>query len=205
MKDDARGLALQPGDALVIVDVQKDRLPGGAWAVHHGDEVVPVLNAYITRFCAEGLPVFATRNWHPRSHCSFQSAGGRWPPHCIAGTPGAAFAAELALPPEAYIISKGHQNHAESYSGFAGSNLADCLRDEAARRLFVGGLATDYCVLGTVKDALVQRFEVVVLTDAVRALDVQAGDGAAALARMQRMGARMAQLGEILEPVIFTR
>lgn len=200
MNGNASAFALRPGDALVVTDVQKDFLPGGALAVARADEVVPALNAYIARFCAEGLPVFATRDWHPRSHCSFKAFGGPWPPHCIAATPGAAFAADLALPPDAYIISKGDHPQAEAYSGFAGTNLGDCLREAGVRRLFIGGLTTDYCVLNTVSDALVQGFEVVVLTDAVRAVNVSPGDGEAAIAKMKRMGARTAGIGQILEP-----
>ena len=181
----------QRGDALVIVDVQNDFLPGGALAVPHGDEVVPVLNRWIERFTARGLPVVATRDWHPPDHCSFRERGGPWPVHCVAGTEGAAFAPALRLPADALVISKATEPDREAYSGFEGTDLAERLRGLGVRRLFVGGLATDYCVLSTVRDARREGFDVVLLEDAVRAVDVQPGDGARALEEMRRLGAEL--------------
>lgn len=180
-----------PGDALVIVDVQNDFLPGGALAVPHGDEVIPVLNRWIERFTGRGLPVIATRDWHPPDHCSFQARGGPWPPHCVAGTEGAAFAPGLRLPQDTLVISKATEPDREAYSGFEGTALAERLRDLGARRLFVGGLATDYCVLSTVRDARREGFEVVLIEDGVRAVDVQPGDGERALEEMRRLGAAL--------------
>ncbi len=181
---------LQAGDSLLAVDVQKDFLPGGSLAVPAGDAVVPVINLYIAAFAARGLAVFATRDWHPPNHCSFKAQGGIWPPHCVAASPGAAFAPGLALPDTAHIVSKATTAAADAYSGFQGTELAAQLRACGSRRLFVGGLATDYCVLNTVKDALVQGFAVLLLTDAIRAVEVQLGDGARALAEMCALGAR---------------
>jgi nicotinamidase/pyrazinamidase len=177
------------GDALIVVDVQNDFLPGGALAVPEGDAVVPVLNTALARFAALGLPVFATRDWHPPDHCSFQARGGPWPPHCLAGTPGAGFAANLALPPAAYIISKATTAERDAYSGFEGTDLDVRLRQLGVRRVFVGGLATDYCVLNTVRDALRLGYATVLLRDAIRAVDVEPGDGERAIAEMQRLGA----------------
>jgi nicotinamidase-related amidase len=194
-------MAIVTGDALVVVDVQQDFLPGGALAVHGGAEVVPVLNDYLRRFAQAGLPVFATRDWHPPLHCSFRDAGGPWPTHCVAGTPGAAFAPGLALPPLAVVISKAQDRREDAYSAFAGTDLADRLRAAGARRLFVGGLATDYCVLHTVLDARACGFDVLLLTDAVRAVDASPGDGAAAIARMQEQGARLARLDDLGGPL----
>jgi len=179
----------EPGDALVIVDVQKDFLPGGSLAVPSGDQVVAPLNQWISHFSATGLPVFATRDWHPADHCSFAAQGGPWPPHCVAGTPGAAFADGLQLPSNAAIISKATRKDADAYSGFAGTDLHLRLKKATAQRLFVGGLATDYCVLNTVKDALKLGYGVVLLTSAVRAVDVRPGDGDRALAEMIAAGA----------------
>lgn len=181
------------GDALLLVDLQNDFLPGGALAVPHGDEVLPPLQAWVRAFAAAGLPVAATRDWHPRGHCSFRAQGGPWPPHCVARTPGAAFAAGFVLPPDTLVVSKGEHPALDAYSGFAGTPLADALREAGVRRLFVGGLATDYCVLQTVLDALRQGFEVFVLRDGVRAVDVHPGDGDAALARMRAQGARLVE------------
>ncbi len=188
---------VKPGDALIIVDVQRDFLPGGSLAVPGGDEVVSVLNEYLWCFVSKGLPVVATRDWHPADHCSFQERGGDWPPHCVAGTKGAEFAPELLLPPSATVIDKASFSDQEAYSGFAGTDLAQRLRQAGVTRLFVGGLATDYCVLNTVADALDEGFSVVVLVDAVRAVDVQPNDGARAMARMSALGARVASLGEV--------
>lgn len=189
MNDERHSLSPRLGDALIVVDVQKDFLPGGTLGVPAGDEVIPVLNEYMRHFVKHGLPVFATRDWHPADHCSFRAAGGPWPPHCIADTPGAQFPPDLALPANVQIISKATAREPDSYSGFAGTNLADQLEQARVRRVFVGGLATDYCVLNTVKDALALGFATVLLLDAVRAVDVQAGDGVAAIVEMKERGA----------------
>lgn len=189
-------IRLQGGDALIAVDVQNDFLPGGSLAVPGSDAVVPALNRYLAAFAARALPVFATRDWHPLEHCSFKAQGGIWPPHCVAATRGAEFAPGLALPPAAVIISKAATPEADSYSGFGGTDLAARLRALGAARLFIGGLATDYCVLNTVKDALSEGFEVLVLEDAIRAVEVNAGDGARALHEMQRLGARPIRCGD---------
>lgn len=189
---------LQRGDALVVIDVQNDFLPGGALGVRDGDQVVPVLNEYLRRFERQRLPVYATRDWHPPTHCSFRSSGGPWPAHCVAGTAGARFAPQLALPVTARIVSKGTRPDEEAYSGFAGTDLADALRAAGARRLFVGGLATDYCVLHTVKDALALGYAVVLLADAIRAVDVAPGDGDTAIAEMVALGAQLGQTATTL-------
>lgn len=187
-------IRLQAGDALVIVDVQRDFLPGGALGVPGGDAVVPVLNRYIARFAACGLPIVCTRDWHPPGHCSFHAHGGPWPPHCVAGTDGAAFAPGLELPADAQRVSKATTAEADAYSGFERTGLADWLHARGARRLFVGGLATDYCVGATVRDGLAAGFAVFVLADAIRAVDVQPGDGERAIAAMRAAGARLATL-----------
>ena len=180
----------QPGDALLIVDVQNDFLPGGSLAVMRGDEVVPVLNRYLDIFAMQNLPVYATRDWHPQRHCSFREQGGPWPPHCVAKTAGAAFAAALQLPPAAVIISKATKPEQDAYSGFQGTDLHRRLHAAGIRRLFIGGLATDYCVLSTVRDALQLGYEVLLLADAIRAVDVQPGDGLRAEQEMIKLGAQ---------------
>lgn len=190
-------IELNETDALLLVDVQNDFLPGGALAVPDGDQVVPVLNAYIARFAAKKLPIFATRDWHPPDHCSFRPQGGPWPPHCIAGSQGAQFSPALKLPAEVKIISKATAKEREAYSGFDGTDLASQLKALNVKRLFIGGLATDYCVLNTVKDALRLGFEVYLLRDAVRAVNVHPGDEQRALDEMQRLGARFVSLRDL--------
>ena len=185
------------GDALIVVDVQEDFLPGGSLAVPHGNEVVPVLNDYIQRFESRSLPVIATRDWHPPDHCSFVAQGGTWPPHCVAGTPAAGFAPELHLPEAVTVISKGTSAGRDAYSGFQDTNLGPLLRERGVQRVFVGGLATDYCVLNTVRDACDQGFEVVLLGDAIRPVDVEPGDGERAVAEMIALGARPIRLAEL--------
>lgn len=180
---------LAAGDALIVVDVQNDFLPGGSLAVPEGDEVIPILNRYIALFGARGLPVFATRDWHTPDHCSFLAQGGIWPPHCIAGTAGAAFPAALKLPSGAHIISKADTREKDAYSGFEGTPLNELLQSRGIGRVFVGGLATDYCVLNTVKDALHHNYATLVVEDAVRAVNVKPDDGARALEEMLRLGA----------------
>lgn len=191
------GVHLQVGDALILVDVQLDFLPGGSLAVPHGDEVVPALNRYIAVFRGLTFPIVATRDWHPPDHCSFRAQGGPWPPHCVAGSAGAHFATLLDLPCEAHIVSKATSRDRDAYSGFEGTGLDDWLRRAGASRVFVGGLATDYCVLNTVRDALRFGYATFLLLDAVRAVDVAAGDGARAIDEMRRLGAMAIEYGQV--------
>ena len=184
----------EPDSALLLVDVQNDFCPGGSLAVADGDRVVSVLNRYAEAFAAAGRPVVATRDWHPERTTHFKEFGGVWPAHCIQGSHGAEFHPSLRLPPEAIVVSKGMGSEEDSYSGFdardeAGRPLAQILADRDVRRLYVGGLATDYCVKHSVLDAREADFEVVVLEDAVRGVDVQAGDSERAVAEMQAAGA----------------
>lgn len=191
------GVHLQAGDALIMVDVQLDFLPGGSLAVPRGDEVVPALNRYIAVFRGLTFPIVATRDWHPPDHCSFRAQGGPWPPHCVAGSAGAHFATLLDLPCEAHIVSKATSRDRDAYSGFEGTGLDDWLRRAGASRVFVGGLATDYCVLNTVRDALRFGYATFLLLDAVRAVDVAAGDGARAIDEMRRLGAMAIEYGQV--------
>ena len=191
---------LRRGDALIMVDMQNDFLPGGVLAVPGGEKVILPLNRYIREFEQLGLPVFATRDWHPRSHCSFREQGGPWPSHCVAGTRGAEFHPQLRLPRGLHVISKATRPEAEAYSGFQGTNLAQRLRHMGCRRVFIGGLATEHCVRATVLDACAAGFAATVLTDAVRALDARPGDGERALSEMQAAGAEMAHAAQVLAP-----
>ncbi len=182
-------LSLGKGDALIVVDMQNDFLPGGALGVPEGDEIVSLLNRCIGRFVNHGLPVIATRDWHPPDHCSFTEQGGIWPAHCVAGTEGAAFAPGLKLPEDVIVVSKATRSGQEAYSGFAETGLTASLQERGVTRIFVGGLATDYCVLNTVLDGLTAGFEVVLLRDAIRAVDVDPGDGGRAIEEMTGRGA----------------
>ncbi len=189
MQKKGEQISLAPRDALLIVDVQNDFLPSGRLPVPHGDEVISVLNAYIRQFTAQALPVYATRDWHPPEHCSFDFRGGPWPLHCVANTPGAAFAPPLQLPSDGVVISKAEDRDKEAYSGFEGTDLEKRLRKAGVERLFVGGLATDYCVLNTVIDGLHAGFHVFLLEDAIRAVDASRGDGERARGAMLGQGA----------------
>jgi nicotinamidase-related amidase len=188
---------LQPGDALLMVDVQNDFLPGGRLPVPHGDEVSRPLNAYIRRFAAAGIPILASRDWHPPDHCSFRKRGGRWPVHCVAGSEGAQFPPGLRVPSNARIISKAITSDRDCYSAFDHTKLAEELHELGVGRLFVGGLATEYCVRVTVEDALRNGFDVILLTDAIRAINIEPGDGDRAIQRMVQAGAVPIQLEEL--------
>lgn len=181
--------------ALLIVDVQNDFCPGGALAVRDGDQVVPAINREIARFRAAGRPIVASRDWHPAETTHF-APGGAWPPHCLAGRPGAAFHPELELPPDAVVVSKGTGATEDAYSAFEaraddGRTLDEVLRANRVESLYVGGLATDYCVRASALDALGKGYRVTLLQDAVRAVDVNPGDGQRALDELRAAGAIM--------------
>ena len=188
------------GDALIVVDVQNDFCPGGALAVPDGDRVVPVLNRWITAFREQGLPVAYTQDWHPADHCSFRERGGPWPVHCVQDTPGADFHPDLRVDGE--IFRKAFSPDRDAYSGMQGYrfdghriledvSLPAWLKERGVRRVFVGGLATDYCVRATVLDALQEGFEAVLIRDGSRPVDVQPGDGERAVSEMMRAGANV--------------
>jgi nicotinamidase/pyrazinamidase len=185
----ANAVTLGEGDALLIADVQRDFLPGGSLAVPDGDRVVPPLNRYLAAWSRRGLPIFLSRCWHPPDHCSFRERGGPWPRHCVAGTMGAEFAAGFAVPASAVIVSKATTPDREAYSAFEGTELHEDLRRVAARRLFVGGLTTDYCVLNTIRDARARAYPTFVLADGIRAVNLQPDDGRRAEDEMARRGA----------------
>lgn len=186
----------QDGDALVVVDIQNDFVTGSL-SVPQAPEVVAPINRVIHAFAARGLPVFATRDWHPPDHCSFVARGGPWPVHCVVGTTGADFVPGLRLPDDVIHIHKATERDTEAYSALAGTPLAAELRARGVRRIFIGGLATDYCVVNTVRDAVPMGLHVVVLADAVRAVNVQPDDGARAEAEMRRLGAEFVPVDAI--------
>jgi nicotinamidase/pyrazinamidase len=175
----------RPDDALLIVDPQVDFCPGGALPVPDGDRIFDAVN----RLAANAPRVVASRDWHPPDHMSFSAAGGPWPPHCVQGSEGAEFHPKLDASRIQHVLSKGTDSGREAYSAFSGTKLDDWLRGQGVRRLFVAGLATDYCVRQSVLDARELGYDVVVVEDAIGAVDVKPGDGERALAEMRSAGA----------------
>ncbi len=179
----------QKGDILLLVDVQVDFCPGGALPIEGGDQVVPVLNKWIEAAGAAGIPVYASRDWHPAGHVSFEESGGPWPAHCLQDSPGAGLHPDLAVPADLILVTKGTRFDQDQNSAFDQTGLAFWLRRQGLRRLWVGGLAQDVCVLATVMDALGEGFAVNLLIDGTRPVTVDGG--AVALAKMGKGGARV--------------
>jgi nicotinamidase/pyrazinamidase len=174
-------------DALIIVDVQNDFCPGGALAVPQGNEVIPTIN----RLLKQSWLSVATMDWHPAEHSSFEPHGGPWPPHCIQGTTGAELHPELDADSIQLTITKASHRDKDAYSGFDGTDLARILREKGITRVVVCGIATDYCVKATAHDALEEGFEVVVLEDAIRGVEVNPGDSRRALEGLRKAGAQV--------------
>jgi nicotinamidase/pyrazinamidase len=193
-------------DALLIVDFQNDFTPGGALEVKGGDEIGPALNAIAGRFDL----VVATRDWHPPDHGSFVGVEvdperwhgidppGIWPPHCVQNTPGAELHSSLDRTKVDVVVDKAQDPHTQGYSSFHGGNLADILRERGVDHVWIGGLATDYCVKNTVLDARREGLDVTVVTDAIRGIDVEPGDSERALEEMGRAGADFTTSAELL-------
>ena len=184
---------IRPDDALVIVDVQHDFLPGGALGVAEGERVIDPINALAPRFAR----VYATRDWHPADHSSYAQYGGPWPVHCVAETHGAAFDPRLNLENVDVVVDKGTDRLTDGYSGFAATSLESDLREHGVRRVFVCGLATDYCVKATALDAKAAGFDVVVIEDAAAAVNVQPGDEERALQEVRDAGVAVARSGDL--------
>lgn len=196
--------------ALLVVDVQRDFCPGGALPVPEGDKVVPVLNLYLQLFGNSGCPVFASRDWHPADSKHFTDNGGEWPVHCVQESAGAGFNPELALPARTIVVSKGVSRSENGYSAFEGvtgdgTPFPALLERMGVERLFIGGLATDYCVLASVLSAREAGLGVTVLTDAIRGVERTQGDSQRAVDEMVAAGAELATFEavaatEIAEP-----
>ena len=184
-------MAIGKKKALIVVDVQNDFCPGGSLAVAHGDEVVAPLNKLIKEFLDRGEPVYKTRDWHPEKTKHFTDYGGTWPVHCVQNTPGAEFHSDLLHDPRITVISKGIDESADGYSGFDGTQLAQSLRNEGVEEVWIGGLATDYCVKETVLDARKEGFKVKALADAMRPVNVTPADGGKAVGEMIAAGAEI--------------
>lgn len=186
---------IRPDDALVVVDVQHDFLPGGALAVADGARIFAPINALAPRFHR----VYATRDWHPPNHSSFAAQGGPWPVHCVAGSHGAAFDARLDRTHVDVVVDKGVDPATDGYSGFAATTLTDDLRAHGVGRVFVCGLATDYCVKATALDARTAGFDAVVVADAAAAVNVSAGDEQRALDDLRAAGVAIVQSTDLTE------
>ena len=191
-----------PDSALVLVDIQNDFCPGGALAVAEGDETVSVANRLMPHFPL----IISTQDWHPINHVSFRERGGPWPPHCVQGTEGAALHPDLNKTPISHYFFKASSVDNDAYSEFEGADdtghsLDEVLRSNGVKRLYVAGLATDYCVRATVLDGVSRGYEVYVCTDGVRAVNVDPMDGEKALNEMSRAGAYLVTSDEILESV----
>jgi nicotinamidase/pyrazinamidase len=185
-------------EALIVVDVQNDFCPGGALAVNGGDKIIEPLNSVVNRFLRKGEPVFFTRDWHPPNHISFKQRGGPWPPHCVQNTLGAEFHPKLYVPNTAKIISKGSDPNKDAYSGFQGTELLDLLKKARTTRVYVGGLATDYCVKNTVLDSIKFGFDTYLLVDAMRGVDLLEGDSERAIKEMLKAGAIKTKTDKVL-------
>jgi nicotinamidase/pyrazinamidase len=175
-------------DALIIVDVQNDFCPGGALAIEKGDEIIPALNLWIEAARSAGAKIYASRDWHPKEHPSFEQNGGKWPPHCVQDTPGAGFHPDLDLPEDAAVVTKGVRFDVDQNSVFDNTGLGVHLKKQGVRRAYIGGLAEDVCVLASVLDGLREGFEVTLLSDAT--LPITPEGGQKALEEMKNAGAR---------------
>jgi nicotinamidase/pyrazinamidase len=176
--------------ALIVVDVQNDFCPGGTLAVPHGDEVVEPLNQQIDEFLRRGAPVYKSRDWHQPTTKHFALYGGTWPAHCVQNTKGAEFHPALRDDPRISVISKG-LGDTDCYSAFDETDLASQLQQQGVEEVVVGGLATDYCVKNTILDALKHGFKVKALENAMRAVELQPGDGERAIEEMRAAGAEI--------------
>lgn len=165
----------EKGDMLLVVDVQKDFCPGGLLPIEGGDQVVPVINLWIGAAREAGVPVYCSRDWHPRHHVSFDESGGDWPEHCVQDTDGARFHPELEVPPEAVIVTKGTRFDQDQNSVFDQTGLADWLQRQGIKRIYVGGLAQDVCVLATVLDGCKAGFEMLLIHSATRPVTTEGG------------------------------
>ncbi len=187
-----------PNDALVVVDVQNDFCPGGTAAVEDGDSIARKLSDLALNFRINDGRVFATQDWHPTSHKSFAENGGIWPSHCVRGTDGAGFHEDLKLPVGSTIVRKGQEPQSEAYSGFDGTTLDTHLKRLEIKRIFVGGLSTEYAVQHTVYDALQRGYSAFVVTDGISAINANPDDDKRALDSMLASGAKAVTTTELM-------
>lgn len=199
---------MKTASALLIIDVQNDFCPGGSLPVHEGDRIVPVLNRYIELFRRWKLPIFASRDWHPAITSHFRDFGGIWPAHCVQVSEGARFHRDLVLPDETIVISKGLDPNRDDYSAFqatteSGMPFPAKIEAMAINKLYVGGLATDYCVKASVLDGLRSGLEMILLEDAIRGVNLTPADSAKAIDEMVRAGAVLMNFSRMRADVRF--
>lgn len=186
-----QNVEFQEGDALLIVDVQNDFCPGGSLPIADGDVVVPILNELIVMAVQANIPVFASRDWHPSNHPSFEPEGGIWPTHCVQDSDGAKFHPTLSLPEQVVVISKGTRFDKDQYSAFDETGLASILRKLNVQKVWIGGLALDVCVRATALDAFRLGFEVRLIKSATRPVTSEGGEEA--LAELLETGISIAE------------
>ena len=188
--------------ALLIVDLQNDFCPGGALPVPEGDKVVATVNDAIARFVGEGLPILASRDWHTVVTRHFKEYGGIWPAHCVRNTPGARFHPDLHLPSDVTIITKGSDPEQNSYSAFDGTTadglmLEQFLEARGIEKLYLGGLATDYCVKATALEGLLLGKKITIILDAVAGVELASGDSSRALEAIRQGGGTFVNASEL--------
>jgi len=193
---------MKPKKALLIVDVQNDFCPQGALGIPAGDRIVPVINKYIKIFSKNKWLILATRDWHPPRTKHFKDFGGEWPVHCIQNTPGAAFYPKLKIPKGAILLYKGMDPAKDSYSAFQaedarGMNLSGLLKLFGIKEIYIAGLATDYCVRFSVRDAIKEGLKVRLLADAIQGVNLKPGDSEKAIKEMLKIGAKKLTLKDM--------
>ena len=193
-------LNIGPNDALIVVDVQNDFCPGGSAAVEDGDVVARKMSDLALNFRSKEARVFVTQDWHSASHKSFTDNGGIWPTHCVRGTDGAKLHPDLKLPIGTSIVRKGADDQSDAYSGFDGTNLDAHLKRLDIRRVFVGGLSTEYAVQHTVYEALQKGYSAYVVTDGISAINANPDDDQRALDSMLMSGAQSVTTAELMPP-----
>ncbi len=191
-------MKISDSDALIVVDVQNDLCPGGSAAVEDGDEVARKISDVALKFGAKSGRVFASQDWHPTTHTSFIENGGIWPAHCVRGTDGAQFHKDLKLPVGSVIIRKGEDPTKLAYSAFEDTSLETHLERLNIKKLFVGGLSTEYSVQHTVFDCLHKGYPTVLVTDAISAVNTNPDDDMRAIESMIANGARTVTVNELL-------
>lgn len=192
--------------ALLVVDVQNDFCPKGALGIRDGDKIIPAINRYIKEFSKQKLPIFLTRDWHPKVTKHFKKYGGLWPQHCLQNTKGAAFSPALKIPKEAIILSKGMDPEKDSYSAFHAfdhnnTEFLNLLKIFGVTQIYIAGLATDYCVKYSTFDAFRYGFKVYILLDAIKGVNLNPADSDEAIREMAAAGAKKLTFREFQEKI----